>query len=87
MQSIDTKREDWRFLTSQLIKRLSSRKLSCVLLIIYHLVVLIMPQIKMGITLFGTFIFIIAYKLSVLDRFISDMKKMCEDFRKDPDRA
>jgi len=33
-----------------------------------------MPEVKMGITLFGMFIFIICYKISVLDQFIREYK-------------
>jgi len=87
MQSVDNKINDWRFLTSHLIRRLSSRKLSCVLLLVYHLVVLIMPQIKIGFAIFSMFIFIIAYKISILDKFMRDLKKVANDFRMDPDRA
>lgn len=46
-----------------------------------------MPQIKIGITLFGMFIFVIAYKISILDKFMRDLKKITNDFRMDPDRA
>jgi len=46
-----------------------------------------MPQIKIGFAIFSMFIFIIAYKISILDKFMRDLKKVANDFRMDPDRA
>lgn len=86
-QQVDTKVNDWRFLTNNLIKRLSSRSMSCSILLVYHLVVLFLPQVKMGIALFGMFIFIIGYKISVLDKFIREYKQISNEWKQDPDRA
>jgi len=41
----------------------------------------------MGITLFGMFIFIMGYKISVLDRFIREYKLIAFEWKKDPDGA
>lgn len=65
---------DWKFLTNHLIERLSSRRLSCLIVICYHLVVLLMPKVKMLITLFVIFIFIIMYKIYVLDLFFREFE-------------
>jgi len=46
-----------------------------------------MPQIKIGIALFSLFIFVVAYKISTLDKFMRDLKKIANDFRMDPDQA
>lgn len=74
MQEVDERIGDWRFLTNQLITKLSSRRLSCFLLVAYHLVVLLMPRVKMLITMTSIFVFIIAYKLYLMDEFIREFE-------------
>ena len=44
-----------------------------------------MPRIKMGITLTSIFVFIIAYKIYLMDQVIREFEQIAIDFMNDPD--
>lgn len=46
-----------------------------------------MPRLKMGITLTSIFVFIIAYKIYLMDQFIRELEQIAIDYLNDPDKT
>ena len=73
-QNVEGRVADWRYLVNNLIQRLSSRRLCCLCLGLYHLTVLLLPRIKIMIALTVIFVFIVSYKIYRMDKFIREFE-------------
>lgn len=83
-QKVDVRLRDWRFLTNQLLNRICSRMESCIMLYIYHVVIITMPPIKMMMVLGILLVFLMGHKLSILDHFIREHKQFAFEYKLDP---